>query len=92
MPVDVKYREEIYGVTWEELVELEPRLGDLLHRVESARPTEGATEFDYERSWMHFKEPIADLVGWHRKSGDEKLRTCYAYEIAYYTLLNVLHD
>ena len=62
------------------------------HRVELARPTEGATEFDYERVWMQFKEPIADLVGWHRKSGDEKLRTCHAYEITYYTLLNSLND
>jgi hypothetical protein len=67
-------------------------LGVLLCQVEASRPIEGEPGFDYEQCWMHFKEPIANLVGWHRRHGDERLRTTHAYEIAYFTLWQALHD
>jgi hypothetical protein len=92
MPFDVRYLENVYGTTWNELVELEPRLGVLLREAKDSHPTEVDNEGDFERCWAHYKEPIADLVGWHRRQGDEELRTTAAYEIAYSTLWHALHD
>ena len=92
MPFDVRRLETVYGMTWDDLMELEPRLEDLSCQVEACRPSENESDFDYENCWAKFKDPIANLVGWHRKTGDENLRTYQAYEIAYYTLWHALHD
>jgi hypothetical protein len=92
MPNEIEQHENPRRLTWSELVELEPRLENLLCQVEASRPIEGESDFDYEGCWGHFKDPNTDLVGWHRRHGDERLRTTPAYEIVYRTLWQALHD
>ncbi len=92
MPNEVKQHEEPRSLTWEELIDLERRLENLLCQIEASRPIEGESDFDYEGCWGQFKDPITDLVGWHRRHGDERLRTTHAYEIVYRTLWQALHD
>ena len=91
MPNEIQTK-EAHRLTWDELVEIEPRLEDLLWQVKASRPVDDDSDFDYEGCWMHFKEPIANMVGWHRRHGDERLRTTDAYQTAYRTLWNALHD
>jgi hypothetical protein len=92
MPNEIKQLENPRRLTWSELVELEPRLENLLCQVEASRPIEGESDFDYYECWGHFKDPIANLVGWHRRHGNERLRTTHAYDTAYRTLWRALHD
>ena len=91
MPNEIRMN-ETRGLTWDEMVEIEPRLDDLLERVECSRPSEDRSNFNYEICWGRFKEPLAELVGWHRRRGDERLRTTQAYDTAYRTLWKALHD
>lgn len=89
---DIKHLEEHHGITWEELVELEPRLDGLLSEVQDARPL-NKRRFNYEIAWGRFKNPITDLVGYFRHDDcDPRLKTVGAYEVAYYTLWHALHD
>jgi hypothetical protein len=78
-------------VSWELLVDLEPRLELLLDDVKDARP-EHRRGFNYQRCWGRFKNRISDLVGWHRSTGDPRLRTTQAYETAYRVLCDALYD
>jgi hypothetical protein len=78
-------------LTWDELVEIEPRLDSLLAQVEDSRPSR-KKGFNYEIAWGRFKDPISDLVGWHRRDGDPRLQTREAYEVVYWHLWHVLHD
>ena len=78
-------------LTWDELVEIEPRLDSLLARVENSQPIH-KRGFNYEIAWGRFKDPISDLVGWHRRDGDPRLHTDEAYESGLLKLWHVLHD
>ena len=91
---DVKRLERHHGITWNELVELEPRLDGLLCDAQCSRPLpEEEDDFNYEIAWGQFKQPIADLVGYFRHDNcDPRLTTVGAYEVAYYTLWHTLHD
>jgi len=90
---ELKTIEKMHHMTWEELVELEPQLEGLLFEVEVSCPMPDEVEdFNFEGCWCRFKQPIADLVGWHRRQGDTTLRTQAAYEVAYWKLWHVLHD
>ena len=51
MPNEAKQHEESQRLTWSELVELEPRLENLLCQVEASRPSEGESDFNYEGCW-----------------------------------------
>jgi len=92
MLYNVKDLEELHGITWEELVELEPGLERLASEIERVRPQEGDEGFNYEGVWGRFKQPISDQVGHYRKGGDPKLKTHGAYEVAYRKLWHVLHS
>ena len=89
----IKTINKTHQLNWEYLVEKEPQLADLRSHIKLCRPlpTE-AQDFNYEVCWSHFKDRIADLVGWHRRNGHPSLRTQAAYDIAYRTLWHVLHD
>lgn len=90
---EFKAIEKMHQLTWEELVELEPQLDGLLFQVELSRPTpDEAEDFNYEVCWGRFKQPLADLVGWHRRHGDPALRTQAAYDVAYWKLWHALHN
>ena len=80
------------AVTWEELVELEPRLEGLRLDAQASRP-ENKRGFNYELAWARFKNPIANLVGWHRRDDcNPSLKTTDAYDVVYSKLFNTLHD
>jgi hypothetical protein len=88
----IEQQNESRRLTWDELVALEPRLENLLYQVEESRPSEGESDFNYEGCWGRFKKPICKLVGWSSRHCDERLRTTHAYDTAYRTLLQALHD
>lgn len=86
--------EESKGITWLELVELEPRLEGLMDWAKASRPQpREADRFNYEVCWSYFKQPISELVGHFRNGGgDPRLRTGGAYLVGYFTLWQALHD
>jgi hypothetical protein len=87
----VKRIEELYGITWDRLVELEPRLESLLVDARASRPDRRSGR-NYEIAWGELKDPIATLVGFHRIDDcDPALKTRAAYEVAYTKLLEELH-
>ena len=89
---DLEQTETPEQLTWEALVELEPRLEGLLGRVLAARPIRrrGA---NYEGIWGRFKDPLSDLVGYFLPSSrDPRLRSTEAYDVAYKKLYDALHD
>lgn len=89
---DLKDIEEMHELTWEKLVELEPRLEGLLLDAQASRPL-SKRRFNYELAWCEFKQPIANLVGWHRWDDcDPVLRTTAAYDVVYWKLFHTLHD
>jgi hypothetical protein len=76
-------------LTWERIVELEPKLLDLLKQVENAPPSEENHLF----VWRRYKERLSELIGWERKNSEyPELRSSMAYEIVYDVLLNALGD
>lgn len=87
---NVKTLEELHSLTWNELVELEPRLDDLLAKVRAAKPADPYNEYyNWEGDWGEFKPLITKLVGWFRRDDpDSILRSTEAYQIVYHTLLH----
>jgi hypothetical protein len=84
--------EKWHDLTWERLVELEPRLEALLMDVQATRPHR-KRGFNYEVAWGQFKQPIATLVGWHRWDNcDPIIKTQKAYDVAYWKLWYALHE
>lgn len=83
-----KQLEELYGITWEHLVEMEPRLQSLLHDAEQSGAN--TDEHNLEIGWGRFKCPLSDLVGFHRPrrkhESNPLLRSVGAYEVAYHRL------
>jgi len=76
--------------TWDELVELEPRLEALLTEVRAAKPPNPYDEYyNWEGDWAQFKSPINKLVGWHRTGCCHiMLKTGAAYRVVYFKLLH----
>jgi hypothetical protein len=84
--------------TWAELVEAEPRLGQLLREIRAIRRTPGkrwcanAVWYGYGGGYRHsFKGRLSRLVGYDRR-GDPLLGTEDAYDRAYETLYDTLPD
>ena len=85
-------------ITWERLIELEPRLLDLYQRVVTAN--QQANSFCEDEAWWGtaetdgFKRELVNLIGWDRTDiGDPvvpELHSSEAYEIAYTKLYSVL--
>ena len=87
-------------ITWEELVEREPRLAELLADVLTVKDGGGpyfcANEAWYSRPAENprpqrlggygFKSRMVDLVGWDAETDDPALRTQAAYSVAYQKL------
>ena len=92
---DAKDMERHHKITWQELVQLEPRLLVLLSRAEgcSIVPKKQRGKCNYEVIWGGFKEPIASLVGLFRRDNcDPRLKTIGAYDVAYWTIYHAMHD
>lgn len=86
MTFDIEHRENTNGITWTELATMEPRLADLLEHAKNSRDW----ICDSEKRWALFKQPIAKLVGFHRRDGDPRLRTMGAYDVVYAKLWNTV--
>jgi len=71
------------SVTWAELVELEPRLENLLE-VTRALCSRGITA----ARWEWIKLELALLIGWDSTSTDQRLHTADAWETCVGALLN----
>jgi hypothetical protein len=79
--------------SWEQLIELEPRLDELRKEIELIEDDDPSpdTFFCANGTWKQlFLWRFLDLVGWSRKSGDPRLRTSAAYGLAHFKLYNLL--
>ena len=82
--------ERLSGITWQDLVELEPRLGDLLWRARQAGV--GCLCWsDVDRVFSPFRNAVAELVGFaghnHRHP---VLGGTGAYQVAYWKLYDAV--
>ena len=85
-------------LTWEKLVELEPRLLDLYHNIlKRLNELDQFNDKHAHQLWsMHdglfgqpgFKHQMQALVGWEADQDIELLTTEEAYEVAYRKLFN----
>lgn len=71
------------SITWTELVELEPRLENLLEVTRALYPR-GITA----ARWEWIKLELAILIGWDSISTDQRLHTSQAWECCVNALLN----
>jgi len=70
-------------ITWERLIELEPRLLSLYKRALAIRNSgERYDPLEVWYRWGGMRDWLVGLVGWSRKDNPE-LATCAAYDIAY---------
>lgn len=89
---DLKDIERMHDLNWENLADLEPRLNGLLVDAVTSRPRR-KRGFNYELAWARFKQPIANLVGFHRRDEcDPLLKTVAAYDVVYWKIYHALHD
>jgi hypothetical protein len=82
--------ERVYGIPWVEIIELEPRVADLLHE---ARRACGACQrwSDVTPRFAPFRNALAALVGFtgaHRRH--PVLGTVGAYEVGYWRLYDAI--
>lgn len=86
----VKNMERMHKVTWDQLVELEPELDNLLADARAVGQC-CRTWRDVEKNWTPFKNPIHNLIGLFRKHrGHPVLGTVAAYDVTYWKLHNAL--
>lgn len=77
------------NITWKLLVELEPRLGEMLKRAKSVNGED--KHFCANAVWFdEFKPELCTLVGWDASGFDLRLHTERAYDIAYNKIYDVL--
>jgi hypothetical protein len=82
--------EQLHGICWEQLVDVEPELVLLLRQARAVGACCKNT-YEEERGWSQFKQPIAALVGFFGKHREHPLLgTRGAYETVYWKLHNAL--
>jgi hypothetical protein len=82
--------ERTFGVSWDELVELEPELETLLGRVRLAG-ARGWTIADMDRGFGPLRNELAALIGFAGKHHRHPiLGSVGAYEVAYWTLYDAV--
>ena len=85
-------------LTWDQLVEREPRLQQLREAIAAVRDDPAEPYCCANEYWFFshrgpgFVEQLAALVGWHRRPFDPLLGTSDAYDLAYRTLYDLLPD
>lgn len=86
------------GLTWEVLVELEPRLAALYQRARAIKDNKRRRSFCANAVWYGYgehtglKPELCELVGWavEHRGGDPRLASSRAYGIAYRKCYDVL--
>ena len=82
--------ERVSGVTWQELAELEPRLGELLWRARHLAPA-CRTWADVAPAFSPIREALLELVGFAgRNHRHPILGSCSAYQVAYWKLYDAV--
>ena len=83
---DIRELERAYGVTWHELVDLEPKLAQLLW--ESRRACVNCRRWpDVDRIFAPIRNSLAELLGFARRQHWHPiLGSLGAYEVAYWKL------
>jgi hypothetical protein len=80
---DIRYLERTHGVTWHELVELEPRLAQLLWESRQACVS-CCRRSDVDRIFIPIRNSLAELLGFSRRHHwHPVLASLGAYEVAY---------
>jgi hypothetical protein len=82
--------ERAFGVTWGELVGLEPRLNEVLWQARAAGAGCRCRE-DAQRTLAPFRGAVAELVGFRGRHRDHPvLGSVGAYEVAYWRILDAI--
>jgi hypothetical protein len=82
--------EGIYGITWRDLAELEPRLGELLWAARQAGVSCRRWS-DADRLFAPIRIALAGLIGTGSKyCGDGALGSAGAYQVAYWKLYDIV--
>ena len=82
--------ERMHGVTWHELAEREPQLGDLLWAARQAAPA-CHSWYDVRERFSPFRRSLTWLVGFEGKHRDDPLLgSIGAYEVAYWKLYDAV--
>jgi hypothetical protein len=82
--------EGIYGITWHDLAELEPRLGELLWAARQAGVS-CRRWADADRLFAPIRRALAELIGTDGKQGrDGVLGSAGAYQVAYWKLYDIV--
>jgi len=80
-------------VTWETLVDREPRLADLYAEISHVTDDGSSVTFCANRLWyVHFEPRLLDLVGSRAETPDALIRAPEAYTHARRTLYRLLPD
>ena len=83
-------------ITWERLIELEPRLADLYRRAKNVRDDKRRRPFCANRVWkgrghkLSFRDEVTRLVGHWAETEHEELKTSLAYTTAYQRIYDAL--
>lgn len=84
-------------ITWQELIEIEPRLRDMLLRLRAVKDPGNTPSFCANAVWYghskgghSYKNELTALVGWDAKSENPRIKTSQAYDTAYRKLYAVL--
>jgi hypothetical protein len=84
----IEYHQE--ALTWDRLVELEPKLGVILSQIPGSDDRKAA-RFCANRLWhLKLKPQVVALVGWLRPQRHPILSTQQAYDLAYHKLDSAL--
>lgn len=83
---------------WEDLVRIEPRLGEMLKEIQSIKDDGTAPSFCANAQWYRspgegedsFKDRLVAMAGWHAQSSDPEIRSDLAYNVAYEKLYEAL--
>ena len=77
-------------MSWRKITKIEPELRELYKTaVQYKKEAKRDKDFCANNTWVLSLKPVlCGLVGWEARN--EKLRTCEAYDIAYYKIYNAL--
>ena len=87
--------DEKSDITWSMLVDLEPRLRDLLSNARAVKDDPSAPSFCANEIWYRkngLRDQLCELVGWSARKKDSLLQSSDAYDLAYDKIYNALPD
>ena len=85
-------------ITWNELVEIEPRLAALERELAKVKDPGGDTAFCANEHWygknggVCYRDLLIGLVGFHARNRDTRLQSYHAYQLDYIHLQDQLPD